>query len=357
MSERPRVAVVLFNLGGPDRPEAVRPFLFNLFNDPAIIGLPAPARCPLATLISTTRAKSARANYACMGGGSPCCRRRAGAGRRPGGRAWPSAARRPRRRVFIAMRYWKPLDRPDRQGGRGLRPGRDRAAAALSAVLDHDDGLVAEGLERAPTEGPGRVRRCAAIRTRTAWSRPMSALIQAGEDAAGRLPAVRLLFSAHGLPEKVIAGGDPYQGQIEGTGAAVAERLGGLGRRAGLEGVLPVQGRAAEMDQALDRRTRSPRPAQEGLGVVVVAHRLRLRAHRDPGRAGSRLRRSWPSRSAVRFYLRAPAMGVDRPFIAGLGRLVTGALKKPAGVESGCGGRHLSEDLGQVPGACGGEAA
>src|SRR3546814_2000017 len=34
-----RTAVVLFNLGGPDRPEAVEPFLFNLFFDPAIIRL------------------------------------------------------------------------------------------------------------------------------------------------------------------------------------------------------------------------------------------------------------------------------------------------------------------------------
>ncbi|HMO42758.1 MAG TPA: ferrochelatase, partial [Phenylobacterium sp.] len=63
-----KLAVVLFNLGGPDGPDAVQPFLFNLFRDPAIIGLPAPARYPLAALISTTRRKSAQANYAIMGG-------------------------------------------------------------------------------------------------------------------------------------------------------------------------------------------------------------------------------------------------------------------------------------------------
>ncbi|RZJ86095.1 MAG: ferrochelatase, partial [Brevundimonas sp.] len=66
-----RIAVVLFNLGGPDGPASVRPFLFNLFADPAIIQLPAPARLALATLISTTRTKSAQANYNIMGGGSP----------------------------------------------------------------------------------------------------------------------------------------------------------------------------------------------------------------------------------------------------------------------------------------------
>ena len=42
--ESKRLAIVLFNLGGPDKPESVQPFLFNLFNDKAIIGLPQPLR-------------------------------------------------------------------------------------------------------------------------------------------------------------------------------------------------------------------------------------------------------------------------------------------------------------------------
>src|SRR3546814_8908962 len=56
-----RTAVVLFNLGGPDRPEAVEPFLFNLFFDPAIIRLPAPLRWLVAKLISRRRAPVAQA--------------------------------------------------------------------------------------------------------------------------------------------------------------------------------------------------------------------------------------------------------------------------------------------------------
>ena len=35
-----RLAVVLFNLGGPDRPEAIKPLLLNLFRDPAILRVP-----------------------------------------------------------------------------------------------------------------------------------------------------------------------------------------------------------------------------------------------------------------------------------------------------------------------------
>ena len=66
-----RLAVVLFNLGGPDGPQAVRPFLFNLFNDPAIIQIPQPMRWALAKWSSSRRAPVAREIYAKMGGSSP----------------------------------------------------------------------------------------------------------------------------------------------------------------------------------------------------------------------------------------------------------------------------------------------
>ena len=66
-----KLAVVLFNLGGPDAPASVKPFLENLFRDPAIIALPALLRLPLAKWIASRREKLAQANYALMGGGSP----------------------------------------------------------------------------------------------------------------------------------------------------------------------------------------------------------------------------------------------------------------------------------------------
>jgi ferrochelatase len=66
-----RIAVVLFNLGGPDGPDAVRPFLRNLFSDPAILRVPALLRRPLAAGIAGRRAVAAREIYAKLGGGSP----------------------------------------------------------------------------------------------------------------------------------------------------------------------------------------------------------------------------------------------------------------------------------------------
>ena len=66
-----RKAVILFNLGGPDKLENVEPFLFNLFNDPAILNLPKFFRYPLAKLIANRRAPTAKKIYEELGGSSP----------------------------------------------------------------------------------------------------------------------------------------------------------------------------------------------------------------------------------------------------------------------------------------------
>src|SRR5438477_7012403 len=102
-----KLGVVLFQLGGPDSPEAIEPFLYNLFCDPDIIDFPFAriARQPLAKLISTTRAKKVAHHYAEIGGKSPLLdftRRQA--------IALEAALRREcDARVVIAMRYWHPM--------------------------------------------------------------------------------------------------------------------------------------------------------------------------------------------------------------------------------------------------------
>ena len=101
-----RLAVVLFNLGGPDSLEAVEPFLFNLFNDPAIISGAKPFRWVTAKFISRRRAKVAREIYRKLDGRSPLLDET---------RAQAEALQRRLTdqaddvRVFIAMRYWHPL--------------------------------------------------------------------------------------------------------------------------------------------------------------------------------------------------------------------------------------------------------
>jgi ferrochelatase len=97
-----RKAVVLFNLGGPDTPEAVRPFLFNLFSDKAIIRLPGPLRWLVAALIARRRAPLAAEIYRKLGGASPLL-----ANTEAQARAL-EAALGEEYRCFVAMRYWHP---------------------------------------------------------------------------------------------------------------------------------------------------------------------------------------------------------------------------------------------------------
>ena len=133
-----RVAIILFNLGGPDSQSAVRPFLFNLFNDKAIIGAPQPLRYLIAQLISRTRAKLAKANYALIGGGSPILPETDETSRCAGGR--DRQARQQRDLQMLPGDALLAAAREARgEGGGGL--GRDRRdpAAALSAVLLHHD--------------------------------------------------------------------------------------------------------------------------------------------------------------------------------------------------------------------------
>src|SRR5260221_14756110 len=105
-----RTPAVLFNLGGPDRPQSVRPFLFNLFNDPAIIGLPQPLRWLIARFISGRRAATARAIYDKIGGGSPL------PANTPAHARPPAPALGPHPRCFIALGVWPPLS--DQAAGR-----------------------------------------------------------------------------------------------------------------------------------------------------------------------------------------------------------------------------------------------
>ena len=101
---KPRIAVVLFNLGGPDRPEAIKPFLLNLFRDPAILRVPFFVRPLLARIIARARVKPATENYALLGGKSPLLELT-----QDQGRALEAALPEFDTRCFVAMRYWHPF--------------------------------------------------------------------------------------------------------------------------------------------------------------------------------------------------------------------------------------------------------
>ena len=107
MNERKKIAVVLFNLGGPDSLEAVQPFLFNLFNDRAIMSLPQPLRFILAKLISVRRAPVASEIYKQIGGMSPLLENTSKQARA----LEKELTGKFEAKCFVAMRYWHPFSR------------------------------------------------------------------------------------------------------------------------------------------------------------------------------------------------------------------------------------------------------
>ncbi|WP_411287435.1 ferrochelatase [Phenylobacterium sp.] len=216
-----RIAVVLFNLGGPDGPSAVRPFLANLFRDPAIIGLPAIARWPLAELISRTREKTAQANYAIMGGGSPLLpETRVQAAALEAALASPNVEA----KVFIVMRYWKPF---------AAETAREVAAFAPDEIVllplypQYSTTTTGSSVKDwANTyRGSGRTRTICCYPTAPGLVAAHAQAIREVWQAAGEPANLRLLFSAHGLPQKIVDAGDPYRAQIEATAAAIAAQL------------------------------------------------------------------------------------------------------------------------------------
>ena len=339
-----RLAVVLFNLGGPDGPDAVEPFLFNLFNDPAIIGLPGLVRAPLARGLARRRAPEARANYALMGGGSPLLpetEKQARALEAALAEALPGVEA----RCFVAMRYWKPTTA--------------EAAGAVEAFAPDDVVLLPLYPQYSTTTtgsslkawgeaygGPGAVRTVCCYPDAGGLIEAHARRILEAFEAAGRPTNLRLLFSAHGLPEKVIRAGDPYQDQVETTAAAIADRLG-----EGWDWGICYQSRVGPLKWIGPSTADAiAEAAKEGRGVLIapiafVSEHVETLVELDHeyGRLAAGL--------GVSPYLRAPALGIEAGFVGALAALVTRALDQ--GEWPAPGGAYACPGFAKCPSAAG----
>ena len=331
---RRRVAVVLFNLGGPDGPEAVRPFLYNLFNDPAIIGLPWPARPLLAALISSRREAEAGANYALMGGASPLLRETEAQAR---ALEAATASDDDEVRAFIAMRYWSPFTEAVAREVAAWRPDE---VVLLPLYPQFSTTTSASSLKiwARRYRGPGRVRTVCCFPELDGLVEGYARSILGVWEAAGRPAGVRVLFSAHGLPEQVIRRGDPYQWQVERTAAATAARLASL-----WDG--PLDWRVCYQSRVGPLKWIGPSTPDaiadavgDGLGVLLAPIAF-VSEHVETLVELDREYAELAEGLHAPHYLRAPTVSVRPDFIAGLAAVVRRALARVGGVESDGGAR------------------
>lgn len=219
-----KTAVILFNLGGPDKPEAIKKFRVNLFSDKAIIRAPWFIRVWLSRLIAASSARTAIENYKLMGGKSPLLaltQKQATALEVVLGSDY---------RCFIAMRYWHPFASETVKQVKDWAPEK---VILLPLYPQFSTTTTGSSLTdwRAASAKADLVTPVTTICCwfdHPAYIAATAVLVRAAiARAKSENPSVplRVLFSAHGLPETIIKKGDPYQSQIEATSKSVMARL------------------------------------------------------------------------------------------------------------------------------------
>jgi len=223
-SASPRLGVVLFQLGGPQRLDEIEPFLYNLFCDPDIIDFPFAriGRKPLAKLIATTRARKVQHHYATIGGGSPI---RRFTERQARALEAELSSRGMDARCFVAMRYWHPFTS---EAIEQLRAARCDEAVLLPLYPQYSSTTTGSSLNewRRHFQDDIPVYQVDNFYRHESY---LDAVIEKVDEALQRFSVpdrAEIVFSAHSVPVSVIEKGDPYQREIEETVQLLVRRGG-----------------------------------------------------------------------------------------------------------------------------------
>lgn len=214
-----KTAVVLFNLGGPSSPEEIKPFLYSLFSDPAILTLPQPFRSVLASIITRRRLKEARHIYAQLGGRSPLLKNT---------QAQAEALERElggNYKTFVAMRHAHPLTETTFAEVKAYNPDE----IVLLPLYPQYSTTTTESSWKAWREvskGYHTPTRCVCCYpTHSGFIEAFKELTLPVYEQAKTHGNPHVLLTAHGLPEKIIRKGDPYQRHVEQSARHLIEKL------------------------------------------------------------------------------------------------------------------------------------
>ncbi len=324
-----KIGVLLLNLGGPDRLEDVRPFLFNLFADPEIIRLPFPwLQKPLAWVISTSRAGKSQENYKKIGGGSPLRRIT-----EEQAQALQVALQQQGHatEVYIGMRYWHPFteeaiarikrDQVERLVILPLYPHFSISTSGssfrlLEQLWDADLALQAIDYTIIPSwyDQPG-------------YLQAMAELIAHEIDQLPHPEQAHVFFSAHGVPVSYVEeAGDPYQKEIQACAALVMQTLNrsvpytlAYQSRVG-----PVEWLQPYTDDAIKEL------AEQGVKDLVVVPISFVSEHIETLEEIDMEYREIAEEAGIERFQRVPALNTHPVFIAALAAMVQAAVTAPS---------------------------
>ena len=308
-------AVILFNLGGPDKLESIEPFLFNLFNDPAIIGIPSIFRYPLAKFISKRRVSIARNIYEKIGNKSPILELTNNQARN----LENNLLKKGDYKCFVVMRCWHPRAfdvikkvkeyNPEEIILLPLYP-QFSASTSGSSINEWNDLCRKENYK---------------VKTKTICCYPtennfiashVSLINKTIENVENN--NFKLIFSAHGLPESKIKNGDPYQWHVEETVKEIMTKL----NDKNINYVISYQSRVGPMKWIGPSTSEEIiKYSKEKKGIVIVPVAF-VSEHSETLVELDIEYEKLAKENGCSFYKRIPTLGVEENFIKGLEELV-----------------------------------
>jgi len=310
-----RQAVVLFNLGGPDKLESVEPFLFNLFNDPAIISVPSIFRYPLAKFISKKRAPIAKNIYREIGNKSPILELT----QKQAKSLENNLLKKGDYKCFVVMRCWHPRAEEVINQVKEYKPEEIILLPLYPQYSASTSGSsINEWNELCKKENYN-------VKTRTVCCYPtenffieshVSLIKKTLQEVTNK--NFKLIFSAHGLPENKIKKGDPYQWQVEETVKEIMSKI----KNENLDYILSYQSRVGPLkwigpstDEVIIKYSKE----KKGIVIVPVAF---VSEHSETLVELDIEYKKLAEKNNCSFYKRVPALGVEENFIKGLEELV-----------------------------------
>ena len=309
-------AVVLFNLGGPDKLKNVEPFLFNLFYDPAILNLPIFLRYPLAKLISKRRAPIAKKIYEELGGSSPILKLTIDQSNELEKKLNQEDSKNSYK-CFVVMRCWHPRAanviydvmafNPEEIILLPLYP-QYSAATSGSSIKEWKDICLKNNYK---------------TKTSTICCYPTeNFFIKSHVDEIlkkiNNLKNYKLIFSAHGLPEKNIKKGDPYQWQVEKSVEKIVDQL----NIDNLDWILSYQSRVGPL-KWIGPSTEEIIVKNSKLGKKIVLVPIAFVSEHSETLVELDIEyRDLANKNGCVEYLRVPALGTNKDFINSLSSLV-----------------------------------
>ncbi len=368
MLKNKKIAIVLFNLGGPQNLEAVKPFLFNLFNDHAIISLPQPLRFLLAKFISARREKKARKIYEQIGGKSPILEITS---------AQANSLEKELSffgnfKVFIAMRYSQPNARDAIEKIADFGPDQiillplyaQFSTATTDSSFDDFSQELHKFLANSYNKKNGgffkkltgnfskKSRNAPIVKKICCYFEEENFILSHAKlirqkilESNLNLSEIRILFSAHGLPQKLIDGGDPYVFQITKSAQRILEKLREILQKDGffaddfekkIDHIICYQSKVGPLkwtSPSLEQEIRRVALDNKNPLIVPIAF---VSEHSETLVELDIEYKELADKLLIKKYLRVPALNVDGHFIDSLALMCRKVCTQDGEIFSGC---------------------